>query len=73
MKIGKNIESESLTIKSNTRLFQVSFLKNDQYQSVYIDEAKEVDLSELKKHLEQGESIFITSREEQKLETTSSC
>jgi len=57
-----------LTVKSNMRLFQVLFIKNDGYQSVYIDEVEEVDLKEIKKHLEKGESIFITSREEQKLE-----
>ena len=60
---------KSLAAKSDTRLFQVFFLKNDRYQSVYIDEAEEVDLPEIKKHLARGESVFITSREEQKLET----
>lgn len=63
---------KSLTVKSDARLFQVFFLKNDRRQSVCIDEVKEVDLSEIKKHLERGESVFITSREEQKLETVSS-
>jgi hypothetical protein len=47
----------------------VFFLKNDRHQSVYIDEAEEVDLPEIKKHLARGESVFITSREEQKLVT----
>jgi hypothetical protein len=59
----------SLTANSDTRLFQVFFLKNDRRQSVYIDEAEEVDLPEIKKHLTRGESVFITSREEQKLDT----
>jgi hypothetical protein len=59
----------SLTANSDTRLFQVFFLKNDRQQSVYIDEAEEVDLPEIKKHLTRGESVFITSREEQKLDT----
>jgi hypothetical protein len=60
---------KSLTVKADVQLFQVFFLKNDRYQSVYIDEAEEVDLPEIKKHLARGESVFITSREEQKLET----
>ena len=60
-----------MVAKSHTRLFQVFFLKNDGYQSVTIDEVEEVDLPEIKKHLERGESVFITSREEQKLETVS--
>jgi len=59
-----------LTDRSNTRLFQVLFLKNDRHQSVYIDEVEEVDLTEIKKHLGRGESVFITRREEQKLETS---
>ena len=54
------------------RSFQVFFLKNDPYQSVYIDEAEEVDLLKIKKHLARGESVFITSREEHKLEAGSS-
>lgn len=56
-----------MTAKSDIRLYQVLFLKNDKYQSVYIDELEEVDLTDIKKHLEKGESIFITSRKEQKL------
>ena len=60
---------KSLMVKSDTRLFQVLFLKNDRYQRVYVDEVEEVDLTEIKKHLEAGESVFITSREEQKLES----
>ena len=56
---------KSLTAKSDTRLFQVFFLKNDRHQNVCIDEVEEVDLTEIKKHLERGESVFITSREKQ--------
>lgn len=44
---------KSLTVKSDARLFQVFFLKNDRPQSVYIDEAEEVDLPEIKKHLKE--------------------
>jgi hypothetical protein len=40
--------------------FQVIFLKNDRYQSVHVDEVKEVDFPEIKGHLERGESVFIT-------------
>ncbi len=47
--------------------FQVFFLKNDRAQSVYIDESEEVDLLKVKKHLARGESVFITSRKEEKL------
>ena len=55
-------------VRIGTRLFQILFLRNDKYLSVYIDESEEVDLTDIKTHLERGESVFITSREEQKLE-----
>ena len=61
-----------LRAKAGTQSFQVFFLKNDRYQSVIVNEAEELDLPEIKKHLARGESIFITSREEQKFETISS-
>ena len=50
-------------------LFQVIFLKNDSDQSIWIDEVKEINFSEIRKHLEHGESIFIASNENSKLLT----
>ena len=50
-------------------LFQVVFLKNDGQQRVLVDEVEEIDLEKIRKHLLRGESIFITSRPDQKLET----
>jgi hypothetical protein len=52
-----------LKVKDGKQSFQVFFLKNDRYQSVIVNEAEELDLPEIKKHLSRGESIFITSRE----------
>ncbi|MDQ1280852.1 MAG: hypothetical protein QG670_2115 [Thermoproteota archaeon] len=57
----------ALIVRSNTKLFQVLFLENNSRQNVYVNEVKEIDLEEIKKHLERGDSIFITSRKEQKL------
>jgi hypothetical protein len=48
-------------------LYQVMFLKNDRRQDVYVEEVEEIDFEELRRHLERGESVFITSRPEQKL------
>ena len=56
-----------LKAKAGIRSFQVFFIKNDRDQSVYIDEDEKVDLPKIKKHLARGESVFITSREAQKL------
>jgi hypothetical protein len=49
--------------------YQVLFLKNDKHQSVWINEVKEIDFEDLMKHLHRGESIFIASKPNQKLET----
>jgi len=53
-------------VKFNAWLFQVFVLKNDRRQSVSVDEVNEIDIAEIKKHLEKGYSIFITSRKEEK-------
>ncbi len=49
--------------------FQVIFLKNDTYQSVLIEEVDEINFSEIRRHLKDGESIFITSKLGNKLMT----
>jgi len=46
-------------------LFQLFFLKNDEDQSV---EVEEIDFTEVKKRLERGESVFITRKRKQKLD-----
>lgn len=44
-------------------LFHVFFLKNDEEETVKIDEVEDIDFDEIKTHLERGESIFITHTE----------
>jgi acetolactate synthase small subunit len=55
------------------RLYQVMFLKNDRHQNVEqvekidfeivdVEQVEKIDLEELGKHLQLGESVFITSR-----------
>ena len=53
-------------------LFQVIFLRNDSHnhQSVWIDEVDEVDFSKIREHLKHGESVFIASKERNKLLTS---
>lgn len=48
-------------------LFQLLFLKNDEDQSVEMKETEKIDFTEIIRHLEQGESIFITQKGEPKL------
>lgn len=49
--------------------FQLFFLKDDEDQSVEVEEVEEIDFRKVKKRLEQGESVFITRKREQKLKT----
>ena len=49
-------------------LYQVIFLKNNRHRGVYIEEVEEIDFEELREHLQRGESVFITSRPDQKLD-----
>jgi len=48
-------------------LFQLFFLKNDEDPSTEVVEVEEIDFTEVKKHLERGESVFITRKRKQKL------
>jgi len=47
--------------------FQLFFLKDDEDESVEVEEVEEIDFGEVKKRLKQGESVFITSKRKQKL------
>ena len=46
--------------------FLMFFLKNDENQTFESTEAEEIDLEEVKRHLENGESACITPKKEQK-------
>jgi len=48
-------------------LFRLFFLKNDDDMSV---EVEEIDFKAVKRHIEQGESVFITRRRKQEFSTT---
>ena len=50
-------------------LFQVIFLKKDNSQSVWVDEVEEINFSEIRKHIEKGEAVFIASDNRSKLLT----
>jgi len=48
-------------------LFQLFFLKDDEDQSIEVEEVEEINFRKIKTHLERGESVFITSKRKQKL------
>lgn len=60
--------SELVEIKrEKLQTFQVVFLRNDCSQEVEVHEAEQVDFLKIQEHLKQGESVFITSKNSQKL------
>ncbi len=47
-------------------MFQVLLLDNDSSNDVEVQEADQVDFCQVKQHLKNGGSVFITSKETQK-------
>jgi hypothetical protein len=41
-------------------LFQLLFLRNDENQTVMVEEVEEINFGKVKERLEQGDSVFIT-------------
>jgi len=52
--------------KTKAQMFQVLLLDNDASDDVEVQEADQVDFSQVKKHLKNGGSVFITSKNSQK-------
>lgn len=53
--------------KSRPSLFQVLLLDNTESQDVEVQEAEQVDFCAVKEHLNNGGSVFITSKDTQKI------
>ena len=49
-------------------LFQLFFLLNNENQDIEVVEVEEIDFTEVKKRLANGESVFITRKRKQKSE-----
>ena len=56
--------------ESNRHKFIVYFLYDDQDQNVHVDEAEDLDLSQVTQHLDAGGSVFITHRREPEIYST---
>jgi hypothetical protein len=54
------------TKEAKTPTFQVLLLDNDASDDVEVQEAYQVDFFQVKKHLKNGGSVFITSKDSQK-------
>ena len=59
----------SFQANEDKSMFQLLFLKNDENQSVEVEEVEKIDFRKVKEHLEQGESVFITTKRKEKAET----
>jgi hypothetical protein len=57
----------ALKKKTKTSIFQVLLLDNDASDDVEVQESKQVDFCQVKEHLKNGGSVFITSKGSQKL------
>ena len=53
--------------KTKSSIFQVLLLKNNSSQDVEVNESEQVDFCRVKEHLKNGGSVFITSKDTQKL------
>jgi hypothetical protein len=53
--------------KEKPQMFQVLLLGNDDSQDVEVQEAEHVDFAKVEKHLAHGGSVFITSKNSQKI------
>ena len=56
-----------LNKKTKTPVFQVLLLDNDASEDVEVQEATRVNFLQVKEHLRNGGSVFITSKRSQKL------
>ena len=54
--------------KQKPSMFQVLLLDNSPSQEVSVHEADRVDFSQVKQHLQNGGSVFITSKDAQKIQ-----
>ena len=53
--------------KTKVPLFQVLLIDNNASEDVEVQESKQVNFLQVKKHLKNGGSVFITSKHSQKL------
>ena len=60
----------NIQINEEKPLFQLFFLKDDKEQNVEVKEVEKIDFEEVKKRLEHGQSVFVTRKRKQKLNTT---
>jgi len=66
-RVGNDSVEKDVDENRGKLLFQLFFLKDNENQSVEIEEIEEIDFRGVKERLEQGESVFITRKCKQKM------
>jgi hypothetical protein len=71
LRVCEGLVSRKVTkVYEEEPLFQLFFLNDDEDQSVEVEEVEEIDFTEVKKHIERGESVFITRKRGEKLDAS---
>ena len=61
----RTVMNNFVEVKEKQQLFQLFFLKDDEGQSVEVDEVKRIDFEMLTRRLKRGESVFIAPKRPQ--------
>jgi hypothetical protein len=67
MEAERLISRNFVEIDEEKPLFQLIFLRNDEDETVMVEEVEEIDFGKVKERLEQGESVFITPKRKDKV------
>ncbi len=62
------LKIDHIETSSQNPIFQLFFLVNNENQDVEVVEVGEIDFTEVKRRLENGESVFIARKRKQKLD-----
>ena len=68
VEVTRLISRTSVEIDEEKPLFQLFFLRNNEDQSVEVEEVEEIDFRKVKERLEEGESVFIAPKRKEKVE-----
>ena len=63
------ISRNLVEIDKEKPLFQLLFLRNNENQTVMVEEVEEIDFGKVRERIEKGESVFITLKRKEKVET----
>jgi hypothetical protein len=69
VEVTRLISRNFVEIDKEKPLFQLFFLRNNENQTVIVEEVEEIDFGKVNERLEQGESVFITLKRKEKVET----